>query len=87
MNDFNRGALPAPCLRLDYGSGEQWESIELGDGTGYVRLAEYEKVVSENAKLRKLVQSLYRFSFDEYPDGTELNFANRLRELGVEVCE
>lgn len=41
----------------------------------------------ENAKLRELVQSLYRFSFDEYPDGTELNFADRLRELGIEVEE
>jgi hypothetical protein len=43
------------------------------------------RLEAENAKLRKLVQSLYRFSFDEYPDGTELNFADRLRELGIEV--
>lgn len=44
MNDFNRGALEIPCLRLDYGFGEQWASVELGDGTGYVRLADYEKL-------------------------------------------
>lgn len=53
MNDYNRGALPDPCLRLDYGFGEQWASVELGDGTGYVRLADYEKLESENAKLRE----------------------------------
>jgi len=52
MNDFNRGALKVPCLRLDYGFGEQWASVELGDGTGYIRLADYEKLESENAKLR-----------------------------------
>lgn len=39
----------------------------------------------ENEKLRRLVQRLYGFSFDEYPDGTELNFADELRELGIEV--
>ena len=54
MNDYNRGALPDPCLRLDYGFGEQWASVELGDGTGYVRLADYEKAVAENAKLREI---------------------------------
>jgi len=53
MNDYNKGALPDPCLRLDYGFGEQWASVELGDGTGYVRLVDYEKAVAENAKLRR----------------------------------
>lgn len=52
MNDYNNGVLPDPCLRLDYGFGEQWASVELGDGTGYVRLADYEKLESENAELR-----------------------------------
>ena len=47
MNDFNRGALQVPCLRLDYGFGEQLASVELGDGTGYVRLADYEKLRAE----------------------------------------
>lgn len=42
---------------------------------------------AENAKLRKLCVSLYEFAMSEYPDGTELNFADRLRELGVEVDE
>ena len=52
MNDYNNGVLPDPCLRLDYGFGEQWASVELGDGTGYVRLTDYEKLESENAELR-----------------------------------
>lgn len=38
MNDYNKGLLPEPCMRLPYGWGEEWKSIELGDGTGYVRL-------------------------------------------------
>jgi len=39
----------------------------------------------ENAKLRELCASLYEFATSEYPDGAELNFADRIRELGVEV--
>lgn len=38
MNDYNNGALPEPCLRLNTGFGQQYKSIELGDGTGYMRL-------------------------------------------------
>ena len=59
MNDYNRGALPDPCLRLDYGFGKEWASVELGDGTGYVRLADYEKAVAENEKLQKLVRDMW----------------------------
>lgn len=40
---------------------------------------------AENTKLRELCSALYEFSYDEYPDSAELNFADRLRELGVEV--
>lgn len=39
----------------------------------------------ENAKLRELCASLYEFSMSEYPDGTELNFADRMREQGVDA--
>ena len=39
----------------------------------------------ENAKLRELCSALYEFAYDEYPDSAELNFADRLRELGVEA--
>ena len=45
---------------------------------------EASRLRAENRELRQLVQSLYRFSFDEYPDGTELNFADKLHELGIE---
>lgn len=43
------------------------------------------KAEAENEKLRKLCSALYKFAYDEYPDGTELNFANHMRELGIEV--
>ncbi len=56
MSDYNNGALPDPCLRLDYGFGEQWESVELGDGTGYVRLADYEKAVAESAGMKRWME-------------------------------
>ena len=41
----------------------------------------------ENDRLRKLCASLYEFAMSEYPDGKELNFAYRMRELGIEVSE
>lgn len=43
------------------------------------------RVEERCAKLRKLCSALYEFAYDEYPDGAELNFADRMRELGVEV--
>ena len=75
MNDYNRGALPDPCLRLDYGFGKEWASVELGDGTGYVRLADYEKAVAENAKLREQVTQLQDDweSERDYADQMEAN--------------
>ena len=42
---------------------------------------------AENAKLRELVRGLYGFAYQEYPDKAEENFANELRELGIEVDE
>ena len=35
-SDYNDYKLPDPCLRLDFGGGE-YKSIELGEGTGYIR--------------------------------------------------
>ncbi len=98
MNDYNRGALKEPCLRLDYGWGEQWASVELGDGTGYVRLSDYEKLKAENAKLRELCASMWQAI--PKSESCEWDFkANcctgdcngecwywyRMRELGIEV--
>ena len=48
-------------------------------------VADLQEALDENARLRELCASLYEFSMSEYPDGTELNFADRMRELGVEV--
>lgn len=42
---------------------------------------------AENDKLRELCSALYEFAYDEYPDSAELNFADRMRELGIEVKE
>ena len=44
-----------------------------------------EQLEDENAKLRELCSALYEFAYDEYPDSAELNFADRMRELGIEV--
>jgi len=79
MSDYNNGTLPDPCLRMDYGFGEEWASVELGDGTGYVRLADYEKAVAENAKLRELVQYILDESYgDDW-------FDMKAYELGFEA--
>ena len=101
MNDYNNGALQDPCLRLDYGFGEQWASVELGDGTGYVRLADYKMVKAENAKLRKIARAhaavLESCGCDEcpYEDGCDTETVpmrdgcrlyEEMRELGV-TCE
>lgn len=52
MGDFNDYNLPGPCLRLDTGCGDDYRSVELGDGTGYIRLDLVEK-------WRDLVWKLY----------------------------
>lgn len=52
MGDFNDGKIPVPCLRLDTGCGADYVSVELGDGTGYIRLDLVEK-------WRELVWKLY----------------------------
>ena len=54
-------------------------------GALQVASVDYRHLADENAKLRELCASLYEFAMSEYPDGTELNFADRMRELGVEV--
>lgn len=52
MGDYNEHRVPDQCMRLDFGFGEQYRSIELGDGTGYIRLDLVEK-------WRSLVWKLY----------------------------
>jgi len=100
MHDYNRGALKEPCLRLDYGFGEQWASVELGDGTGYVRLSDYEKVTAENDKLRELARkqdaltkAVHAYwaggegSLDDFNVmmGANAQVLSLMRELGIEA--
>ena len=40
---------------------------------------------TENAKLRELVRDLYEMAYPECPSAFEAAFANRMRELRVEV--
>lgn len=48
-------------MRLPYGFGGDWASIELGDGTGYVKLSEYEN-------LRELVREMYPYVGETCPE-------------------
>lgn len=71
MSDFNDGLLPTPCLRMDTHFGDEYESVEFGDGTGYIKAApilakvgalheEIDRLRDESAKLRELAQNLRR---------------------------
>ena len=64
MSDYNDGILPEPCLRMDTHFGDEYESIEFGDGTGYIKAApilakvgalheEIDRLQDENAELRR----------------------------------
>lgn len=50
MNDYNDGLLPITTLRLDFGYGLNHEAVELGDGTGYIRLDTAEKYLTKRCK-------------------------------------
>lgn len=64
-------------LRAARGSEEsaRWFTLKLRD------------VRDENRRMRELLRGLYGFAYQEYPDSAEENFAEELRELGVEVNE
>lgn len=64
MSDYNDGILPEPCLRMDTHFGDEYESVEFGDGTGYIKAApilakvgalheEIDRLQDENAELRR----------------------------------
>ena len=70
MSDYNDGLLPEPCLRMDTHFGDEYESVEFGDGTGYVKAVptlarlgalhvELDELRDENAKLREQVARLF----------------------------
>lgn len=48
-SDYNDGNLPEPCLRLDFG-GNEFNSVELGDGTGFVRVGAAYNVIDNLTK-------------------------------------
>ena len=64
MSDYNDGILPEPCLRMDTHFGDEYESVEFGDGTGYIKATpilakvgalheEIDRLQDENAELRR----------------------------------
>lgn len=69
MGDYNDYLLPEPCLRLDFGFGEQYQSIELGDGTGYLRLRGSE---DRETELRERIASLNAENVDIDVDNAKL---------------
>lgn len=101
MSDYNDGILPEPCLRMDTHFGDEYESIEFGDGTGYIKAApilakvgalheEIDRLRDESAELRELVRNLHacinNCDYCEYVDEA-FELARNMRELGVEVDE
>lgn len=67
MSDYNDGILPEPCLRMDTHFGDEYESVEFGDGTGYIKAApilakvgalheEIDRLRDESAELREHVR-------------------------------
>lgn len=69
MSDYNDGILPEPCLRMDTHFGDEYESVEFGDGTGYIKAApilakvgalheEIDRLRDESAELRELVRDM-----------------------------
>lgn len=69
MSDYNDGILPEPCLRMDTHFGDEYESVEFGDGTGYIKAApilakigalheEIDRLRDESAELRELVRKV-----------------------------
>lgn len=86
FNDELRKCLNAAGLS-DCGKNGAWDywyqRVHRAHDLAIDRITEIQRI--ENAKLRTLCLALYEFAYDEYPDGTELNFADCMDELGIEV--
>lgn len=99
MSDYNDGILPEPCLRMDTHFGGEYESIEFGDGTGYIKAApilakvgalheEIDRLRDESAELRELVRIMHGELVSCEDNGYVCGghkFDERVRELGIEV--
>ena len=48
-SDYNDEILPEPCLRLDFG-GDEFKSVELGNGTGFVRVDSAYSIIEQLTK-------------------------------------
>lgn len=97
MSDYNDGILPEPCLRMDTHFGDEYESIEFGDGTGYIKAApilakvgalheEIDRLRDESAKLRELVLDMWNWlAPTAVCGGAPLKgLRGRMHELGVD---
>lgn len=80
-SDYNDHILPDPCLRLDFG-GVEYESIELGDGTGYVRASELNEAIAQfnEARMEAKIQH-------ESDLGALKLYAKNVRDLLVEAYQ
>ena len=99
MSDYNDGILPEPCLRMDTHFGDEYESVEFGDGTGYIKAApvlakvgvlheEIDRLRDESAELRGLLRIMHGELVSCEDNGYVCGghkFDERMRELGVEV--
>ena len=59
--------------------------VERSDVSSMPMLTEIKRLYEENDRMHGMLQRLYGFAYDENPDGAELNFADELRELEIEV--
>jgi hypothetical protein len=46
---------------------------------------ELDNAKAENIKLRELVRDMYEMAYPEFPSAFEAAFADRMREMGMEV--
>ena len=70
-SEYNDGKLPEPCMHLDY-AGDEVNSIELADGTGFVR------VDSINSSVERMTKELATASSDFE---ALLCYSTKLRDL------
>ena len=99
MSDYNDNLLPEPCLRMDTHFGDEYESVEFGDGTGYVKAApmlarlgalhvELDELRDGNAKLReyaKLMHGHIKECCDACGERDICDVDALTRSLGIEV--
>lgn len=75
-------------MAINLTNGEPWhgaiDKARVFDSLDASR-REYMQLQEENIKLRELVWDMYEMAYPEYPSAFEAAFADRMRELGVEV--